>query len=124
MENSGNKGTTDDWAVLEANLQRCYTRCRQNPVGTRIAIKMGISTQLNGTPSKGLMQVIDPTFRAYAMPGYDKNIYDPLSNMLHPSGMRFRDTEVLRLLIVEWDMRMVLEISICPIYYQVYQCWT
>lgn len=36
----------------------------------------------NGTPSKGLMQVIDPTFKAYAYPGYDKNIYDPLSNML------------------------------------------
>ena len=28
------------------------------------------------------MQVIDPTFRAYARPGFDKNIYDPLSNIL------------------------------------------
>jgi SLT domain-containing protein len=28
------------------------------------------------------MQVIDPTFRAYAYPGYDSNIYDPLSNIL------------------------------------------
>jgi len=28
------------------------------------------------------MQVIDPTFRAYAMKGFNKNIYDPLSNML------------------------------------------
>ena len=36
----------------------------------------------NGIPSKGLMQVIDPTFRAYAYPGYNTNIYDPLSNML------------------------------------------
>src|SRR5699024_1643082 len=35
-----------------------------------------------GTPSKGLMQVIEPTFRAYARPGYDKDIYDPLSNIL------------------------------------------
>lgn len=35
-----------------------------------------------GTPSKGLMQVIDPTFRAYARPGYNTNIWDPLSNML------------------------------------------
>lgn len=41
----------------------------------------------NGTPSKGLMQVIDPTFKAYAYPGYDKNIYDPLSNML--SAIRY-----------------------------------
>lgn len=37
---------------------------------------------INGTPSKGLMQVIDPTFRAYARPGFDKNIFDPLSNCL------------------------------------------
>lgn len=36
----------------------------------------------NGVPSKGLMQVIDPTFRSYALPGYNKNIYDPLSNIL------------------------------------------
>ncbi|PMC76412.1 peptidoglycan DD-metalloendopeptidase family protein [Brachybacterium sp. UMB0905] len=36
----------------------------------------------NGVPSKGLMQVIDPTFRAYARPGYDKDIWDPLSNIL------------------------------------------
>ena len=34
-----------------------------------------------GTPSKGLMQVIDPTFQAYKYPGYD-NIWDPLSNIL------------------------------------------
>ena len=41
----------------------------------------------NGTPSKGLMQVIDPTFRAYAMPGYNTNIFDPLSNIL--ASMRY-----------------------------------
>jgi SLT domain-containing protein len=28
------------------------------------------------------MQVIDPTFKAYAYPGFNKNIYDPLSNVL------------------------------------------
>ena len=28
------------------------------------------------------MQVIDPTFRAYARSGFNKNIYDPLSNIL------------------------------------------
>lgn len=36
----------------------------------------------NGDPSRGLMQVIGSTFRAYALPGYNKNIYDPLSNIL------------------------------------------
>src|SRR5699024_11244117 len=34
-----------------------------------------------GTPSKGLMQVIDPTFAAYKMPGYN-NIWNPLDNIL------------------------------------------
>ena len=28
------------------------------------------------------MQVIDPTFKTWAMPPYNKDIYDPLSNML------------------------------------------
>lgn len=36
----------------------------------------------NGDPSRGLMQVIGSTFRAYAYPGYNRNIYDPLSNIL------------------------------------------
>ncbi|WP_212679983.1 transglycosylase SLT domain-containing protein, partial [Salmonella enterica] len=34
-----------------------------------------------GTPSKGLMQVIDPTFQAHKMPGYG-NIWNPLDNIL------------------------------------------
>src|SRR5699024_5921184 len=34
-----------------------------------------------GTPSKGLMQVIDPTFRAYKMPGFN-DIWNPLDNIL------------------------------------------
>ena len=33
-----------------------------------------------GTPSKGLMQTIDPTFQAYKDPGFD-NIWDPESNI-------------------------------------------
>lgn len=35
---------------------------------------------VNGTPSKGLMQVIDPTFAAHKDPGYD-DIWDPESNL-------------------------------------------
>lgn len=35
-----------------------------------------------GHPSKGLMQVIQPTFDSYAVKGFNKDIYDPLSNML------------------------------------------
>lgn len=35
----------------------------------------------NGTPSKGLLQVIDPTFRAYHVPGTSQNITDPVANI-------------------------------------------
>jgi hypothetical protein len=35
----------------------------------------------NGIPSKGLLQVIDPTFNAYHVPGTSNNIYDPVANI-------------------------------------------
>ncbi len=66
----------------EANLQRLLYQMQTESGGNPNAINNWDINAINGTPSKGLMQVIDPTFRAYAMPGYDKNIYDPLSNML------------------------------------------
>ena len=66
----------------EANLQRLLYQMQTESGGNPNAINNWDINAVNGTPSKGLMQVIDPTFRAYAMPGYDKNIYDPLSNML------------------------------------------
>lgn len=65
-----------------ANLQRLLYQMQTESSGNPNAINNWDINAVNGTPSKGLMQVIDPTFRAYAMPGYDKNIYDPLSNML------------------------------------------
>lgn len=66
----------------EANLQRLLYQMQTESGGNPNAINNWDINAVNGTPSKGLMQVIDPTFGAYAMPGYDKNIYDPLSNML------------------------------------------
>ncbi|MFB7847058.1 MULTISPECIES: transglycosylase SLT domain-containing protein [unclassified Streptomyces] len=35
----------------------------------------------NGTPSCGLLQVIQPTFNAYHVPGTSSNIYDPVANI-------------------------------------------
>ncbi|MEE1770377.1 transglycosylase SLT domain-containing protein [Streptomyces sp. JV185] len=35
----------------------------------------------NGTPSCGLLQVIQPTFNAYHVPGTSWNIYDPVANI-------------------------------------------
>ncbi|OWA04460.1 lytic transglycosylase [Streptomyces sp. CS113] len=37
---------------------------------------------INGIPSKGLLQVIPPTFAAYHVPGTSKNIYDPVANIV------------------------------------------
>ncbi|MEU5537557.1 transglycosylase SLT domain-containing protein [Streptomyces sp. NPDC020362] len=34
-----------------------------------------------GTPSKGLLQVIDPTFNAYHVNGTPKNVTDPVANI-------------------------------------------
>lgn len=66
----------------EGNLNRLLYQMQTESGGNPNAINNWDINAQNGIPSKGLMQVIDPTFRAYAMPGYDKNIYDPLSNML------------------------------------------
>lgn len=66
----------------EANLTRLLYQMQTESGGNPNAINNWDINAKNGIPSKGLMQVIDPTFRAYAYPGYNTNIYDPLSNML------------------------------------------
>ena len=40
-----------------------------------------------GDPSRGLMQTIMTTFQAYALPGYNTNIFDPISNLI--AGIRY-----------------------------------
>jgi len=35
----------------------------------------------NGDPSRGIMQTIGATFAAYALPGHNTNIFDPVSNI-------------------------------------------
>ena len=44
------------------------------------------SNDKKGTPSKGLMQTIGPTFDAYKLAGYD-DILNPLHNMI--AGIRY-----------------------------------
>lgn len=64
------------------NLDRLLYQMKTESGGNPRAINLWDINAKRGTPSKGLMQVIDPTFRAYAMPGFNTNIYDPLSNIL------------------------------------------
>ncbi|MGC4668273.1 phage tail tape measure protein [Enterococcus hirae] len=65
-------------ANLNALLHQMQTESNGNPK----AINNWDSNAAAGIPSKGLMQVIDTTFRSYALPPYNKDIYDPLSNIL------------------------------------------
>ncbi|ALF02006.1 tail length tape measure protein [Enterococcus phage IME-EFm5] len=65
-----------------ANLNALLNQMRTESNGNPNAINNWDINAKNGTPSKGLLQVIDPTFRQYAMPGFNTNIYDPLSNIL------------------------------------------
>ena len=65
-----------------SNLNALLNQMRTESNGNPNAINNWDINAKNGTPSKGLLQVIDPTFRQYAMPGHNSNIYDPLSNIL------------------------------------------
>lgn len=65
-----------------ANVERTLFQMQTESGGNPKAINLWDSNAKKGIPSKGLMQVIDPTFKAYARAGFDKNIYDPLSNIL------------------------------------------
>lgn len=65
-----------------ANVARTLFQMQTESGGNPRAINLWDSNAKKGIPSKGLMQVIDPTFKAYARAGFNKNIYDPLSNIL------------------------------------------
>uniref|UniRef100_A0AAU2K360 LysM peptidoglycan-binding domain-containing protein n=1 Tax=Streptomyces sp. NBC_00049 TaxID=2903617 RepID=A0AAU2K360_9ACTN len=49
--------------------------------GNPLAINNWDINAQNGIPSKGLLQVIDPTFRAYHVPGTSTDSYDPVANI-------------------------------------------
>lgn len=66
----------------ESNLNALLTQMMHESGGNPNAINKWDINAIRGIPSKGLMQVIDPTFRANAMAGFNTNIYDPLSNMI------------------------------------------
>ncbi|WP_369213334.1 transglycosylase SLT domain-containing protein [Streptomyces flavofungini] len=49
--------------------------------GNPLAINNWDSNAVAGTPSKGLLQVIAPTFAAYHVPGTSLDSYDPVANI-------------------------------------------
>ncbi|MFJ5074259.1 transglycosylase SLT domain-containing protein [Streptomyces sp. NPDC088553] len=49
--------------------------------GNPQAINLWDSNAVAGTPSKGLLQVIEPTFLAYHVPGTSMDLFDPVANI-------------------------------------------
>ncbi|MEV5382450.1 transglycosylase SLT domain-containing protein [Streptomyces sp. NPDC052721] len=58
-----------------------YRNIIRESSGNPNAINLWDSNAAKGIPSKGLLQVIDPTFNAYHVPGTSFNIYDPVANI-------------------------------------------
>ena len=58
-----------------------YRNVIRESSGNPYAINLWDSNAAAGIPSKGLLQVIDPTFRAYHVEGTSWNSYDPVANI-------------------------------------------
>ncbi|MGW3206505.1 transglycosylase SLT domain-containing protein [Streptomyces sp. NPDC001135] len=58
-----------------------YRNVMRESSGNPAAINLWDSNAAKGIPSKGLLQVIDPTFNAYHVAGTSYNIYDPVANI-------------------------------------------
>ncbi|MQY33439.1 hypothetical protein SRB17_14000 [Streptomyces sp. RB17] len=58
-----------------------YRNIMRESSGNPSAINNWDINAQNGIPSKGLLQVIDPTFRTYHVSGTSWNIYDPVANI-------------------------------------------
>ncbi|MEU5100466.1 transglycosylase SLT domain-containing protein [Streptomyces sp. NPDC020996] len=68
------KGIPGSYSGLHRNIMR-------ESSGNPNAINNWDINAINGIPSKGLLQVIPPTFQAYHVPGTSWNIYDPVANI-------------------------------------------
>ncbi|MFJ9869388.1 transglycosylase SLT domain-containing protein [Streptomyces sp. NPDC101165] len=58
-----------------------YRNIIRESSGNPAAINLWDSNAAKGIPSKGLLQVIDPTFNAYHVAGTSFDIYDPVANI-------------------------------------------
>ncbi|OLT38688.1 transglycosylase [Saccharomonospora sp. CUA-673] len=67
--------------VTEENIDQIWTIIEHESGGDPHAINDWDSNAAKGTPSKGLMQCIDPTFDAHAVPGHT-DIWDPVDNIV------------------------------------------
>ncbi|MEW2625809.1 transglycosylase SLT domain-containing protein [Streptomyces sp. NPDC048106] len=58
-----------------------YRNIMRESSGNPMAINNWDINAINGIPSKGLLQVIQPTFNTYHVAGTSWNIYDPVANI-------------------------------------------
>ncbi|GAA1003046.1 lytic transglycosylase [Streptomyces sp. F-3] len=66
---------------IPGTYQGLYRNIMRESSGNPYAINNWDINARNGVPSKGLLQVIPPTFKAYHVPGTSWNIYDPVANI-------------------------------------------
>ncbi len=66
---------------IPGSYEGIYRNVMRESSGNPNAINNWDSNAAMGIPSKGLLQVIDPTFKAYHVPGTSWNIYDPVANI-------------------------------------------
>ncbi|MBL1081590.1 transglycosylase SLT domain-containing protein [Streptomyces actinomycinicus] len=71
--------------MAEKKIPGTYNGIHRNIIressGNPAAINLWDSNAAKGIPSKGLLQVIDPTFNAYHVAGTSFDIYDPVANI-------------------------------------------
>lgn len=72
--------------IDESSVDEIYTIIIKESNGNPNAVNNWDSNAARGTPSKGLMQCIQPTFNAYMLPGHG-NIVDPVDNII--AGVRY-----------------------------------
>jgi hypothetical protein len=70
----------------ELNANDIWTIIQHESGGNPNAINLWDSNAQAGHPSKGLMQTIDSTFSAHALPGHG-NVYNPVDNII--AGVRY-----------------------------------
>uniref|UniRef100_A0AAU2UVV2 Transglycosylase SLT domain-containing protein n=1 Tax=Streptomyces sp. NBC_00003 TaxID=2903608 RepID=A0AAU2UVV2_9ACTN len=58
-----------------------YRNVMRESSGNPLAINDSDSNAVAGTPSEGLLQVIQPTFAAFHVPGTSMDLYDPVANI-------------------------------------------
>ncbi|WP_424535185.1 transglycosylase SLT domain-containing protein [Sphaerisporangium viridialbum] len=74
------------YPVEKMNVNDIWMIIQHESAGNPNAINNWDSNAAAGTPSKGLMQTIDPTFDRWSLPGH-KSIYDPVDNII--AGVRY-----------------------------------